>query len=103
MSRKIKIKEIEYAVQPGMKSIIVFEKITDKPFQIKTTTDLLSYIYSSLIVGSPDKHIEFADMLDAFDENPDLFKEATDIVLQRTSLEEVVSLSNEGEPEPKKE
>lgn len=103
MSRKIKIKEIEYAVQPGMKSIIVFEKITDKPFQIKTTTDLLSYIYSCLIVGSPDKHIEFADMLDAFDENPELFKEATDIVLQRTSLEEVVSLSNEGEPEPKKE
>lgn len=103
MAKIIKINEVEYAVKPGMKSMIVFEKIRDKPFEIKTTTDLLTYIYSSIISGSPEKHLEFEEMLDAFDIDPKLFKEATDLVLQRSSLEEVVQLSNEGGPEPKKE
>lgn len=103
MAKKIKIKNVEYAVKPGMRSMIVFEKMRDKAFEIKTMTDLLSYIYCSIICGTPDKPLEFEDMIEAFDEDQQLFKDATAMVLQRNSLEDVVRMSNEGGPEPKKE
>lgn len=103
MKKTITINEVEYAVKPGMKSMIVFEKMRDKPFEIRTTTDLLSYIYCSIISGSPDKPLEFEEMLDAFDNDPQLFKDATAMVLKKDSLEEVVQLSNDGGQEPKKE
>ena len=75
----------------------------DKAFEIKTMTDLLSYIYCSIICGTPDEPLEFEDMIDAFDEDQQLFKDASAMVLQRNSLEDVVRMSNEGGPEPKKE
>lgn len=104
MAKTIKIKEVEYAVKPGMKAIMICEKITDEPFRIKTTTDILSYIYSSILAASPECRLGFNDMIEAFDDNPKLFAEAIDSVLSKSSIEKVVQLSQEdGGPEPKKE
>lgn len=104
MIKTIKIKNVEYAVKPGMKAIMIFEKLTDEPFKIKTTTDILSYIYSSALAAAPECRLDFNEMIEAFDEDPKLFAEAIDCVLSKPSIEKVVQLSQEdGGPEPKKE
>lgn len=104
MAKTIKIKNVEYAVKPGMKAIMIYEKITDEPFRIKTTTDILSYIFSSILSADPDCRLEFNDMIEAFDEDPKLFQDAIDSVLSRSSVENVVQLSrDDGGSEPKKE
>ena len=98
----ININGTDYTLKPGMKAVVIFEAITGEPFQIKTTTNILSYIYAAIIAGTPDTKLDFSDMLEAFDDT-ELFKKASDIVLPRTSAEKVVQLSNEGGPEPKKD
>ena len=100
--KTITINSTDYTLKPGMKAIIVFETITGEPFHIKTTTDILTYIYAAIIAGTPDTKLDFSDMVDAFDDM-ELFKKASDIVLPRTSAEKVVQFSNEGGPEPKKD
>ena len=100
---QITINGENFFVKPGMKAIMIFEKITDKAFEIKTTTDILVYIYSSILSGTPDARMTLDEMMEAFDNEPGLFKEATDLVLARNAVEKVVELSNEGGPEPKKE
>ena len=72
MVKTIKIKNVEYAVKPGMKAIMIFEKLTDEPFKIKTTTDILSYIYSSALAAAPECRLDFNEMIEAFDEDPKL-------------------------------
>lgn len=99
----ITVRGVDYMLKPGMKAIVVFEKITDKPFDIKTTTDILVYIYSAIIAGTQGAFLDFEVLLEAMDEDPELFKAATDIVLPRTAAEKLVQLANEGGTEPKKE
>jgi len=105
MSKTITICGEEYAVRPGFKAMIIFEKITDKPFEIKSTTDVLTYIYASILAGSEAVSLDFNVMLDAFDEDQDLFTEAMGLALPGSALDKVVRMANEndGGTEPKKD
>ena len=98
----ITINGTDYTVKPGMKAIIIFEKITDKAFQLKTTTDILIYFFSCIMAGTPDFKLDLDDMFDAIDSQPELMKQFSDIILTPTAAERIVQLSNEGGPEPKK-
>lgn len=103
-NKTITINGVEYAVKPGMKAIIIFETFRNKQFEIKTTSDILSYIYSSILSAKPDANLDWDEMLDAFDEDPGLFKAAVDSVITKSAAERIVQLSNDdGGPEPKKE
>jgi hypothetical protein len=99
----ITVRGVDYMLKPGMKAIVVFEKIAEKAFEIKTTTDILVYIYSAIIAGTSGAILDFDVLLDAMDEDPDLIKRATEIVLPRTAAEKLVQLANEGGAEPKKD
>ena len=101
----ITINGVDYTLKPGMKAIIIFEKLTDKAFSIKTTTDIITYIYSAMLAGTPGMKLGFDELLDAFDENPTLMQQCTDLLLPRTAMDKVMELSHddEGGGEPKKE
>ena len=91
-----------YAVNPGMKAIIIFENVTDKPFQIKNTTDMLMYYYSALLAGNPGMKLGFDELVDAVDDDPELLNRMSEIVMKPSAAEKVVRLENEGGSEPKK-
>jgi hypothetical protein len=55
-----------------IKSLILFERIADKPFEIKTTEDLYLYFYCVLCVNEDNYSKDFDDFLSECDENPDL-------------------------------
>ena len=98
----IKINGEDYTVKPGMKAMIVFEYIADKPFGIKNTTDVITYLYACIVAGTPGTRLGFDDLADALDD-PDLLNELTDMALPRNAAEKLVSMKNEGGTEPKKD
>lgn len=99
----ITINGINYTVKPGMKAIIIYEKITDEAFRLKTTTDILTYCYAAILAGTPNSKLGFDELLEAIDANPELMKQLTDIIITPTAAEKIMQLSNEGGPEPKKD
>lgn len=101
--KTITIAGTDYTVKPGMKAIIIFEKITDEAFHLKTTTDILTYFFASILSGTPDSKLGFDELLEAIDAQPELMKQLSDLILTPTAAEKIVQLSNEGGPEPKKE
>lgn len=100
----ITINGVDYMLKPGMKAIIIFEKLTDKEFSIKNTTDIVTYIYSAMLAGTPSMKLGFDELLDAMDADTALMKTCTDIILPRTAMDKVMELSHEdGGTEPKKD
>ena len=101
----VTINGANYTLKTGMKAILVFEKIAEKAFEIKNTTDVVTYIYAALVVGTPGTRLGFDELLDAFDADPALMQQCTDIILPRTAMDKVMELSHddEGGDEPKKE
>lgn len=98
----ITINGTDYAVKPGMKAIIIFENVTEKPFQIKNTTDILMYYYAALLAGNPGMKLGLDELVDAVDDDPELFNRLSEIVMKPSAAEKVVGLENEGRPKPKK-
>ena len=93
----------DYTMKAGMKAIVVFEAETKKAFEIKTHTDVLYFIYSSILAGTPGTKLSFDDMLDAFDDDPGVLKAAIAIAVPESAMEKLVKAQNQGGPEPKKE
>ena len=93
-----------YTLRTGMKAIIIFERLTDKPFELKNTTDVLAYVYAAMLAGTPGMKLGFDELLDAFDAAPALLSEAVGIVTSGTAIDKMMQLSNEGNEgdEPKK-
>ena len=100
----VTINGMDYTLKPGMKAILVFEKIAEKAFEIKNTTDVVTYIYAAMVAGTPGLRLGFDELLDAFDDDPNLLKQCTDAVMSRTAVDKLMQLANEndGGPEPKK-
>lgn len=98
----IKINGEEYTVKPGMKAMLVFESLADKPFGIANTTDVVTYLYASIIAGTPGTRLGFDEFVDALDD-PEVMKEMSDMVLPRNAAERLVAAQNEGGTEPKKD
>lgn len=99
---KIVINGAEYTVKPGMKAMLVFESLNDKPFGIANTTDVVTYLYASIIAGTPGTRLGFDEFVDALDD-PEVMKELSDMVLPRNAAERLVAAQNEGGTEPKKD
>ena len=98
----ITLRGSDYTMKVGMKAIVVFEAITEKAFEIKTQTDILAYIYASILAGTPEPNLGFDDMLDAFDDDPEALKKAIAIVVPESAMEKLVKAQNQGGPKPKK-
>lgn len=100
----VTINGANYTLKTGMKAILVFEKIAEKAFEIKNTTDVVTYIYAALVVGTPGTRLGFDELLDAFDDDPNLLKQCTDAVLSRSAVDKMMQLANEtdGGTAPKK-
>jgi hypothetical protein len=58
-----------------IKSMIVFERIKEKPFDIANTEDLYVYFYCVRMVNIDGYSQTFEEFLDECDENPDLLRE----------------------------
>lgn len=68
MTIKFKDKEIE--LKYSLRSMLMYENITEKTFQPSTMTDVLTFMYCVVVASSKDYSIKFDDFIDYIDENP---------------------------------
>lgn len=77
---KITINNKEFNLKISMRSIIIWEKISDKTFNPITVTDLILYFYSIILANNPDFEMTFDNFIDYLDEHPGLFNEFMDFL-----------------------
>ena len=70
---KITINNIEIELKNKMRAMIIYEQITDKPFNPRTISDLTIYMYSVILANKPDLQLTFSELMEILDEQPELF------------------------------
>lgn len=72
---KLEIKGVEYEIKYTIRSLFVFEQITGKNFELKSTLDNYVFFYSLILANNPDKKIiDWDEFLDEVDNNPEVVK-----------------------------
>lgn len=65
---KIKINGTEYEAKNNIKAMLVFEGMTEKPFEIKTLTDICQYEFCMLYANNDNFTMDFNDFLEALED-----------------------------------
>lgn len=65
---KIKVKDNEYEVKNNVKAMLLFEGITEKPFEIKNLTDFYTYCYAMVYANNTENVPQFDEFLEWFDD-----------------------------------
>lgn len=63
--------ELKYSVR----SMIMYENITEKSFSPQSMTDIITYFYCVILSSGKDYSLTFDEFIDYLDENPDAIKE----------------------------
>ena len=70
---KIQIKNQEIELKNKMRSLLIYEQITNKTFNPQTVTDMILYFYSVILACKPDIDLTFNELMDIIDDEPELF------------------------------
>jgi hypothetical protein len=60
---KLKLGDKSYQLRYGIRALILFEKMADKPFSLHGTTDWTIFVYA-MLAGSPDCGVELDEFVD---------------------------------------
>lgn len=72
---KITIKDKDIELKNTLRSMIMYENITEKSFNPETVTDIITYMYCVVIASSNDYTLTFDEFINYVDENPTIFDE----------------------------
>ena len=76
----MKINDIDYNIKFNLRSMLLFEQITGKIFEIKTLTDEYILFYACILANNKHTNMTFDDFLNYVDEHPELFIEFSEIL-----------------------
>lgn len=68
----IKIKDKEVELKYTLRSMLMYENITDKSFNPETLTDVITFMYCVVVASSQDYSLKFDDFISELDEHPEL-------------------------------
>jgi len=83
---KVKLKGNEYEIKNGLKAMLVFEALTEKPFAINDLTDLCKYEYCMVYANNDGFSMDFNDFLDEL-ENEDVQKAFSEAMNMKQPLD----------------
>lgn len=72
---KITIKNTTIELKNKMRSLLIYEQITNKPFNPTTITDIIIYFYSVILACEPNIDLTFDELMNELDENPSLYND----------------------------
>ena len=101
---KFNYKGKEYELKYSFRALMVYENITNKSFQPKSLTDIITLFYSMVITSSKDA-IDFNEFIDFLDDNPDILNEFSHYLLGITKMNDLKApeIKIEDKKEEKKE
>lgn len=77
----ITINNKDYKVKYTIRALFIFEQITKKPFEIRTTMDNYLFFYCMLLANNPDTPLEWDDFLDAMDNDSTLIMQLNQVIM----------------------
>lgn len=78
---KITINDKEIELKYTMRSMMLYENITEKSFTPSTMTDLITFMYCIVVSSSKDYSLKFDDFIDYLDENPAVLNEFSEWIV----------------------
>ena len=101
---KIKIGNKRYELKYTLRAMIIFEKITKKPFSLDNLTDQLVYFYAILMANNPSMKLSLDDLIDAIDKDQNILTEYLDFLRGEQNKANLLSTQeNEEEKDKKKD
>ena len=79
MNNTVTINGVDYKIKYTIRALFIREQITGKPFQVTTLLDNYIFFYSMILANNPDNILNWNDFIDALDNDPNLFKQLTEI------------------------
>lgn len=76
----ITINNKEYKVKYTIRALFIFEQITKRPFEIKSTLDNYLFFYSMLLANNPDSLLEWDEFIDAIDNDGNLIAQLNQVI-----------------------
>lgn len=70
----------EYNIKYTIRALFIFEQITGKAFEIKTTLDNYLFFYSMLLANNPDSLLDWDEFLDAMDNDTSLIGQLNKVI-----------------------
>lgn len=86
MKLTINGKEIE--LKYTMRSMMLYENITDKSFSPTTMTDLITFMYCVVVASSKDYSLKFDDFIDYIDENTAALNEFSAWIIKTMAVQD---------------
>lgn len=86
---KITIKDKEIELKYTMRSMLMYENITNKTFAPNTMNDIVTYMYCVVLASTKDYSISYDEFIDYLDENIDVVNEFSQWLM------DVVAVHNE--------
>lgn len=94
----IKINGKEYAINPTIRAMFIFEQIKGEPFGLYTTLDNFLYFYSLLLASNKDCTLKWDEFVDAIDNDSTLVEQISKAISDKRN--DVFSVE-EGDSEKK--
>ena len=97
----IKIKNNEYQIKQTVRALFLWEQITGKQFETKTTLDNYLYFYCLLLANNPD-FMGWDEFINELDEDPTILFQLSKALTHQQELEKIL-YSDDSESDKKKE
>ena len=97
----ITINNKEYKVKYTIRALFIFEQITKRPFEIKTTLDNYLFFYSMILANNPDNLLDWNEFIDAMDNDVSLIGQLNKMIADSQRKNELFEEVTENNGEKK--
>ena len=97
----ITINNKEYKLKYTIRALLIFEQITERPFEIRNTMDNYLFFYCMLLANNPDNLLDWDEFIDAMDNDASLITQLNQVVVDSTKKNELFNEVAEGNGEKK--
>ena len=100
---KVKINGNEYEVKYTIRSLFIFEQITEKSFSLDSTLDNYIFFYSMILANnSGEKPLSWDEFIDAIDSDPKLTTQLLNYITEYHASRRLLDHSSDDEKGEKK-
>lgn len=90
----IKINGKDYKIKQTIRSLFLFEEITGKAFEIKTTMDNYLYFYCLLLANNSD-FMDWDSFIDVLDADPTIITQLNQVINDQQKIDKLLDNGEE--------
>lgn len=98
----IKINNQEYKIKQTIRALFLFEEITGRQFEIKTTLDNYLYFYCILLANNDD-FMSWEEFITEIDNDPTIILSLSNVLMERQKIDNLLDSDETDEDGKKKE